>query len=82
MTDEPVSPELRMPNPGEQVDTVGLKRMEESFEAKCLHCFFMGRKYKFDVNIAQCHLTPPEKCVWAKEDAYVDWIITWMLAGG
>jgi hypothetical protein len=82
MTDEPISPELKMPKAGEEVDTVGLKRMEDSFEARCNHCFFMGRYYTFNVNIAQCHLAPPEKCVRAMEDAYVDWIITKMLAGG
>ena len=82
MTDEPISPEPKMPRPGEEVDTVGLKKMEDSFEARCNHYFFMGRYYKFNVNIAQCHLAPPEKCVRAKEDTYVDWIITRMLAGG
>jgi hypothetical protein len=35
----------------------------------------MGRDFKFDVNIAQCHLAPPDKCVRAKEDKYVEWII-------
>jgi hypothetical protein len=72
MTDEPISPELKMPKAGEEVDTVGLKRMEDSFEVRCNHCFFMGRYYTFNVNIAQCHLAPPKKCVRAKEDAYVD----------
>ena len=40
----------------------------------------MGRDFKFQVNISQCHLAPPEKCVWAKEDAYVDWVITQMIS--
>lgn len=35
----------------------------------------MGRDFKFDININQCHLEPPEKCVRIKGDAYVDWII-------
>jgi hypothetical protein len=81
MTDEPVSPELKMPKAGEAADTKALAIRDENFEAKCLNCFFMGREYKFQVNIAQCHLAPPEKCVRAKEDDYVQWIITKMLAG-
>ena len=35
----------------------------------------MDRDFKFDVNISQCHLAPPENCVRANEDANVDWII-------
>ena len=41
----------------------------------------MGRDFKFEVNIAQCHLAPPEKCVRAKEDAYVDWMVAQILGG-
>ena len=63
MTNEPVSPELRMPKPGEKVDASKIQRKNDTFETKCLHCFFMGRDFKFKVNIAQCHLAPPEKCV-------------------
>jgi hypothetical protein len=81
MTDKPISSELRMPKLGEEVDTKALAKINDKFEAKCLHCFFMGRDYKFEVNIAQCHLVPPDKCVRAREDAYVEWIITQMLAG-
>ena len=75
MTDEPVSPELRMPKPGQEVDAGEIQKIVNNFTTKCSHCFFMGRDFKFDVNISQCHLAPPEKCVRAKEDAYVDWII-------
>lgn len=76
MTDEALSPELKMPKPGEEPHTGELQRMVNAFNEKCGHCFFMGQDFKFDVDISQCHLAPPEKCVRAKEDAYVDWIIT------
>jgi hypothetical protein len=75
MTDELVSPELRIPKPGQEVDASEIQKIVNTFTTKCLHCFFMGRDFKFDINITQCHLAPPEKCVRAKEDAYVDWII-------
>lgn len=75
MTEEPISPELRMPKPGTEVQPAEIQKIVNNFTSKCSHCFFMGRDFKFDVNIAQCHLAPPEKCVRAKEDAYVDWII-------
>ena len=75
MTDELVSPELRMPKPGQEVDASEIQKIVNTFTTKCLHCFFMGRDFKFDINITHCHLAPPEKCVRAKEDAYVDWII-------
>ena len=75
MTDEPVSPELRILRPGELADTAEAQRIVDTFTEKCSHCFFMGREFKFDVNIAQCHLAPPEKCVRAKEDEYVEQII-------
>lgn len=81
MTDEPLSPELKMPRHGEEVDTAEIQRINLNFETKCLHCFFMGRDFKFQVNIAQCHLAPPEKCVRSMEDDYVEWIILQMLAG-
>ena len=62
MTDEPVSPELRMPKPGEEVDTAEIQRINtDNFTNKCIDCFFMGRDFKFEVNISQCHLAPPEK---------------------
>ena len=35
----------------------------------------MGRDFEFDVNISQCYLAPPKKCVRTKEDAYLDYII-------
>ena len=76
MTDEAVSPELRMPKPGHKVNTSEVQGIVDTFMKKCGHCFFMGREFKFDVNISQCHLAPPEKCVRAKEDDYVEWIIT------
>jgi hypothetical protein len=63
MTDEPISPELQIPKQREVVDTKAIARIEEIFEAKCLHCFFMQKDYKFEVKIAQCHLAPPENCV-------------------
>ena len=81
MTTEPVSPELRMPKPGQEVDAGEIQKINDNFETKCLHCFFMGRDFKFEVNIAQCHLAPPEKCVRAKEDAYVDWMVAQILGG-
>ena len=79
MIDEPVSPELKMSKPGKDVDAGEIQKINENFENKCLHCFFMGRDFKFDVNIAQCHLALPKKCVRAKEDAYVDWIVVKIL---
>ena len=63
MTDEPVSPERRMPKPGQEVDVGEIQMINDNFETKCIHCFFMERDFKFDVNIAQCYLVPPEKCV-------------------
>ena len=81
MTEEPVSPELQMPKLGQEVDAGEIQKINDNFETKCLHCFFMGRDFKFDVNIAQCHLAPPEKCVRAKEDAYVDWMVAQILGG-
>jgi len=76
LTDDPVSPELRMPKPGENVDASEIQKIVNNFTTKCSNCFFMGRDFKFDVDISQCHLAPPEKCVRALEEAYVDWIIT------
>ena len=35
----------------------------------------MGKNFKFEVDISHCHLAPPEKCVRAKEDEYVKWIV-------
>jgi hypothetical protein len=81
MTDELVPQELRMPKPGQEVDTGEIQRIIDNFTTKCSHCFFMGRDFKFDVNIAQCHLAPPEKCVRAKEDAYVDWMVAQIVGG-
>ena len=75
MTDEPVSPELKMPKPGQEADAAEILKINENFENKCIHCFFMGMDFKFDVNISQCHLAAPEKCVRAKEDDYVEWIV-------
>lgn len=80
MTDEAVSPELRMPKPGHEVDAGEIQKIVNNFTTKCSHCFFMGREFIFDVNISQCHLAPPEKCVRAKEDAYVDWIIAQIIS--
>lgn len=76
MTDEAVSPELRMPKPGQPVDAGEIQKIVDNFTTKCSHCFFMGRDFQFDVDISQCHLAPPEKCVRAKEDEYVNWIIS------
>jgi hypothetical protein len=42
MTDEPVSPDLGMPKPGEEVDTCKIQKINNNFESKCLDCFFMG----------------------------------------
>ena len=81
MIDEPVSPELRMPKFGQEVDAGEIQKINDNFETKCLHCFLMGRDFKFEVNIAQCHLAPPEKCVRTKEDAYVDWMVAQILGG-
>ena len=74
-TDTNVSPELQMPKPGQGVDAEEIQKIVTTFTTKCSDCFFMGREFKFDINISQCHLAPPEKCVRAKEDKYVDWII-------
>ena len=57
------------------MDASEIQKIVNNFTTKCSHCFFIGRDFKFDVNIAQCHLAPPEKCVRAKENVYVDWII-------
>ena len=76
MTDEAVSPELRMPKPREDVDTGELQRIMNNFMTKCSHCFFMGKDFKFEVNINQCHLAPPEKYVRIMEDEYVKWIVS------
>lgn len=35
----------------------------------------MDSAFKFDVNISQRHLASLSKCVKAKDDAYVNWII-------
>ena len=75
MTDEPISPELCMPKTKQEVDASKIQKIMNNFTTKCSHYFFMGRDFKFHANITQCHLVPPEKCVRAKEDAYVDWII-------
>ncbi len=75
MTDEAHSPELRMPKPGHKVDAGEIQGIVNAFTEKCEGCFFMGRHFKFDVDISQCHLAPPEKCVRALEETYVDWII-------
>ena len=40
----------------------------------------MGRFFKFDVDISQCHDAPAEKCVRAKEEAYVNWIVTQIMS--
>ena len=79
MTEEPVSPELKMPKAGEEVEPEEITKINETFETKCLQYFFMGREFMFKVNISQCHLAPPEMCVRAKEDAYVEWLLTKML---
>ena len=79
MRDIPLSPELKMPNPGEGVEPNELQRITDTFDTKCLHCFLMGRDFMFQVNISQCHLAPPEKCVRAKEDQYVEWVISRMI---
>ena len=71
MTDEPVSPELCMPKPGHEVDAREIQRIVNNFTTKCSHYFFMGREFKFDVNISQCHLAPSEMCE-GKKKAYVD----------
>ena len=76
MIDEPISPKLHMPKPGQEVDASEILKIVNNFTTKYSHCFFMGRDFKFDVNIAKCHLAPPKKCVRAKDDAYMDWMIT------
>ena len=64
-----------MPKPTQEVDAGEIQKIVNNFTTKCSHCFFMGMDFKFDVNMSPCHLAPPQKCVQAKEDAYVDWII-------
>jgi hypothetical protein len=81
MTTEPTSPELKVPRPGEEVDAAEVQRIIDTFEEKCVHCFFMGRDFKFEVNIAQCHLAPPEMCVRAKEEDYVEWMVQAIIGG-
>ena len=80
-SNEPTSPELKMPRPGEEVDAAEIQRINDTFESKCVHCFFMGRVFKFKVNIAQCHLAPPDMCVCAKEDVYIEWMVTTIIGG-
>lgn len=76
LTDDPVSPEVRMPKPGDPVKPTEIQKIVTAFWNKCGHCFFMGQDFKFEVDISQCHLAPPEKCVRAKEEDYVDWLCT------
>lgn len=80
LTVEAVSPELKIPKPGEEVKTAEIQRIVDNFSTKCSHCFFMGEDFKFEVNISQCHLAPPQKCVRAMEEAYVDWIIVQIMS--
>ena len=51
MTDEPVSPELRMPKPGQEVDAGEIQKIVYNFTTKCSHYFFMGKDFKFNMNI-------------------------------
>ena len=69
-----------MPKPGFDVDPAATQRITDTFMNKCGHCFFMGRFFKFDVDINQCHDAPTEKCVRAKEEAYVNWIVTQIMS--
>jgi hypothetical protein len=54
MTDELVSVELQMPKLGKKVDAGEITKINKFVEKKCLHCIFMGRDFKFEVNIAHC----------------------------
>lgn len=60
MTDQPISPELRMPKHGHGVYVGKIQKAVNNFTTKCSYCFFMGMEFKVDVNISQCHLSPPE----------------------
>ena len=42
MTDEPLSPELQMPKPGEGVEPNELQRITDTFKTKCLHASSWG----------------------------------------
>ena len=64
-----------MPKPRQEVDAWKIQKVVNNFTTKCSHCFFMGREFKFNANISQCHLASSEKCILAKEDAYVNCII-------
>lgn len=63
MIDVNVSAKLHMPIPEQQVDATEIQKIVTTFITKCNDCFFMSRKFKFDVNSCQWHLTPSKKCV-------------------
>lgn len=73
--DKHTSPQLHMPKPKQQIDALETHNIDNTLTTKCLHCFFLGRDFKFDININLCHLAPLEKYVRAKEDAFIDWTI-------
>ena len=70
-----------MPKLGQEVDAREIQKINDNFRRICLHYFFIGRDFKFEVNIVLCQLAPLEKCVRAKEDAYVDWMVAQILGG-
>ena len=55
--------ELQIPKLGEEVHAWEIQRIVDKFTNKCSHYFFMGREFKFDMNISQGHLAPPKKWV-------------------
>jgi hypothetical protein len=55
MTEEPVSPELKMPKAGEEVEPEEITRINETFETKCLQYFF----YRKGVHVQGEHLPMP-----------------------
>ena len=51
MVDEPISLKLGMQKPEQEVDAPKIKKVMNDFTTKCSDYFFMGRDFKFDVNI-------------------------------
>lgn len=60
MTNEQMSFELCMLKPEYEVDATKIQKIVNTFTTKRLHCFFMGRNFKFHIDSSQCHMSPPK----------------------
>lgn len=65
-----------MPKHGQRVDATEIQQRITTITKNINKCFFMGKDFKFNVNITMCHLVLLDKFLWVKEDKYVDWILT------